>query len=44
MCLCVFFFIKKRPDYLTVKEKYIKEWEEIRNIENNNQNVQKIIK
>ncbi len=30
---CIYLFIKKRPDYLTIKEKYIKEWKEIQRME-----------
>ncbi|MEY8391712.1 hypothetical protein D3Z36_08405 [Lachnospiraceae bacterium] len=31
---CIYLFIKKRPDYLTTKEKYIREWKEIQRMEN----------
>lgn len=31
---CMYLFIKKRPDYLITKERYINEWKEIQNIEN----------
>lgn len=32
--ICVYIFIKKRPDYLKLKGKYIKEWQEIQEREN----------
>lgn len=31
---CVYIFINKRPDYLIVKERYIREWQEIQKNEN----------
>lgn len=31
---CIYIFINKRPDYLVIKEKYIKEWQEIQKNEN----------
>lgn len=34
LIVCVYIFLKKRPDYLSVKEKYINEWKEIQEIEN----------
>ena len=34
LIICSYLFLRKRIDYLAVKEKYIKEWEEIRKIEN----------
>lgn len=30
LIVCIYLFVKKRPDYLETKEKYIKEWKEIR--------------
>lgn len=30
---CIWIFVKKRPDYLKLKEKYIKEWKEIQDAE-----------
>lgn len=30
LIICIWIFIKKRPDYLKLKEKYIKEWQEIK--------------
>ncbi len=34
LCLCCILFLKKRPDYLKVKEKYINEWKEVQRLEN----------
>lgn len=34
LIMCIWAFIKKRPDYLKLKEKYIKEWQEIQKLEN----------
>lgn len=34
LILCIYVFIKKRPDYLATKEKYISEWQEIKKFEN----------
>lgn len=31
--VCIFIFIKKRPDYLKVKEKYIADWKRVKSIE-----------
>ena len=33
LVICVYLFTKKRCDYLSVKEKYIEEWMEIKRIE-----------
>lgn len=35
LIICIYLFIKKRPDYASVKEKYINEWLEIQKEENN---------
>lgn len=34
LIICSYIFLKKRPNYLTTKEKYINEWKEIQRIEN----------
>lgn len=34
MIVCIYIFIKKRPDYLVTKEKYINEWKEVQRVEN----------
>lgn len=35
LMICIYLFIKKKPDYLSTKEKYINEWLEIQKEENN---------
>lgn len=29
LVVCIYLFVKKRPDYLKLKEKYISDWKEI---------------
>lgn len=33
LIVCIYIFLKKRPDYLRLKEKYIEEWKEIQGTE-----------
>lgn len=33
--ICVYLFIKKRPDYVETKQKYVNEWLEIQKEEHN---------
>lgn len=33
LIVCIYIFLKKRPDYLRLKEKYIEEWKEIQEME-----------